>query len=66
MPEIVHVVMLRIKKDADPVVLRKLFDDINDLRKLKGVLGLDVGPAIVSELYPGYANRNCGELAWFG
>lgn len=56
---LVHVVLLRVRQDADVGFLRQLLADIDALATLPGVLSIEVGPASTA-LYEGYTDRTAG------
>ncbi len=58
--DFVHVVLLKIRADADATFLRSLFDDIIALSAIRGVLCIESGPA-ARAVYPDYEDFTAGE-----
>eukprot|EP00047_Mylnosiga_fluctuans_P004172 m.233076 g.233076 ORF g.233076 m.233076 type:complete len:151 (+) comp12455_c0_seq1:1472-1924(+) len=57
--DLLHVVLLKFRADADPAVVQKLGSDILALRGLPSAIELEFGPA-ATDLYPGYNDRRNG------
>jgi hypothetical protein len=45
-PVVEHIVLFKVKPDADPVQTQAMLDALHELRKLEGVLELTVGSAL--------------------
>ena len=60
--ELVHVVCLKFRQDADIAFTRKLTEEILALKSQPGVVSLELGPASL-DLYAGYANRTAGGVS---
>jgi hypothetical protein len=56
---LIHIVLWRIRQDADSSTLQQCFDDLMKLKDLPGVVDLQIGPTALN-LYPGYEDRTKG------